>query len=194
LRDRIVHLAGVEPLDFRRRHRRAENAEHRPGMKAARHDGRDELGRHPLHDLVAGGDGREEGLAVDALPFGRRQRGRQCRGAGMGQHAERVPFAAGEDHLGVDESGPGLGQLRAADEHARRPAPARLFLLHQRQRLPARRHVVRDEGRGERLERDALGAVDHRVRQIVVGEAGDKGGELAAERRHGLLPTSTVLL
>ncbi len=112
----------------------------------------------------------------------------------MGQHAERVPLAAGEDHLGVDEGGAGLGQLRAVDEHARDAAAARLFLLHQRQRLLARRHVVRDEGGGERLQRHPLGAVDHGRRQIFIGEPGDKGGELAAQRRHGLLPTGTFLL
>ena len=99
----------------------------------------------------------------------------------MGQHAERVPLAAGEDHLRIDKGGPGLGEFAAVAQHGRGPAAAGLFLLHQRQRLPARRHVVRDQRRGQRLQRDALGAVHDRRRQVVILEVGDKRGEFPAQ-------------
>ena len=60
LRDRAVDLLGVELLQLRRGDRGAEDAEHRAGVEAARHHRGDELGGHPLHHLVAGGDGGEE--------------------------------------------------------------------------------------------------------------------------------------
>ncbi len=182
MRDRVVHLAGVEPLDFCRRDRRAENPEHRPGVKAARHHARDEFRRHALHDFVAGGDAGQERLARSAARLGGGERRRQDRGAGMGQHAERVPLAAGEDRLGIDKGGPGLGQFRAMAQHGRRPAAARLFLPHQSKRLPARRHVVRHERRRQRLQRHTLGPIDHRRRQLFVGQIGDEGGEFTAQR------------
>jgi hypothetical protein len=52
--NRAVGLIGVEPLQFGGSNSRAKDPEHRPGVKAARHDGRDELGGHALHDLIAG--------------------------------------------------------------------------------------------------------------------------------------------
>ena len=111
----------------------------------------------------------------------RHQRRRDDRGARMGQHAERVPLAAGEDHLGVDEGGAGLGEPGAVAQHRGDPRAALFLVLHQGERLPAGRHVVRDQRGGQRLERDALGAVDHRWRQIVVAKVGDERGEVAAQ-------------
>ena len=52
-----MDLVFVEALQFGRGNRRAENPKDRPRMKAARHHRRDELGGHPLHDFVPGGDG-----------------------------------------------------------------------------------------------------------------------------------------
>ncbi len=92
-----------------------------PAWKAARHDGRDELGGHALHDFVAGGDGGQELLAGSAGDLRRDEGGRQDRDAGMGQHAEGVPLAAGEDRLRVDEGGPGLGELRRRGTARSRP-------------------------------------------------------------------------
>ena len=132
---------------------------HRPGVKAARHHARDELRGHALHDLVTGGDTGQERLSGGTGRLGGGERGRHDRGAGMGQHAERVPLAAGKDRLGIDEGSAGLGQLRAMAQHGRRAAAA-LLLLHDRKRLPARRHVMRHERRGQRLQCHALGAVD----------------------------------
>ena len=177
--------SGVEAVQFGGGDRGAEDPEHRPGVKAARHDGRNEFGRHPLHDLVGCGDGGQEFAAGSAGHFRRDESRRQDRDAGMGQHAESVPLAAGEDHLGVDEGGPGLGQLRAVAQHRRGPAAARLFLLHQTQSLAARRHVARDQRRTQRLQGDALGAVDDLGRQVLVPEVGDKSGELSAQRHDG---------
>ena len=185
LRDGAVHLLGVETADLGGGHRAPENPEHRPRVKPARHHGRDELGGHPLHDLVTGGDPGEEGFPRRTGRLGRGERRRQYRGAGMGQHAKGVPLAAGEDDLGVDEGGAGLGQLGAAAQHGPGPAAARLLLLHQRQGLAARRHRMRDERRPQRLQGDALGPVNDRRRQVLVAEIGDEGGELAAQRHAG---------
>jgi len=66
-------------------------------------------------------------------------------------------------------------------------SPARFLFLHQRQRLAARRHVVGDEGRAQRLQDHALGAIDHGFRQVLVTQPRDKRGEIAAQR-HGRRP------
>jgi hypothetical protein len=63
LGDGAVNLTFVKTLQFGGGDRCAEDAEHRPRMKAARHDRRNELGGHALHDLVAGGYGGQEFLA-----------------------------------------------------------------------------------------------------------------------------------
>ena len=151
LGDGAVDLVRVEALDLRRRDRRAEDAEHRSGVEAARHHRRDEFGSHALHDLVGGGDGGEKHFARAARDFRRDEGRRQDRDAGVGEHAERVPLAAGEDHLRIDEGGAALGEFAAVAEHGCDAAAAGLFLLHQREGLPARRHVVRDQRRGQRL-------------------------------------------
>ena len=57
-RDHRVHLFLIEAHDLCGRDRRAEDAEHRPGVKAARHHGRNPVRRHPLHHFVAGSNGR----------------------------------------------------------------------------------------------------------------------------------------
>ena len=59
-RDHRVHLVGVEAHDLCGRDGGAEDAEHRPGVKAARHDGRNPVRRHALHHFVARGDGGDE--------------------------------------------------------------------------------------------------------------------------------------
>jgi len=105
----------------------------------------------------------------------------------MGQHAEGVPLAAGKDRLRIDKSSPSLGQPAAIAEHGRRPAAARLLLLHQRKRLAAGRRVVRHQGRAKRLQGHTLGAVDDLRRQIRVCQLGDKPGEFPAQR-HGSFP------
>ncbi len=146
LRDRAIDLVCVEAMDLRGRHRGAEDPEHRPGMKAARHHGWDELGRHPLHDLITGGNAGQELPAGAAGRLGRDQGRGKDRDARMGQHAERVPLAAGENRFRVDEGGAGLGQLRAVAQHGRGPSPARFLFLHQRKCLSARRHGMADQG------------------------------------------------
>ena len=187
LGDGAVDLGFVERAQLGGGDRRAEDAEHRPGVETARHDRRDELGGHPLHDLVAGGDRGQQRPARSAGRLGRGQRRRQDRRAGVGQHAEGVPLAAGKDRLGIDKGGPGLAELGAAAQHRRRTAAAGFLFLHQRQCLPARRHPVRHQRRGERLQGYPLGAVDHRRRQIIIFEVGDKGGKFPAQRHGGFL-------
>ncbi len=187
LGDGAVDLVFVEAAELGRGDRRAEDAEHRPGVEAARHDRRDELGGHPLHDLVAGGDRGQECLARGAGRLGRGQRRRQDRRAGMGQHAKGVPLAAGKDRLGIDKGGAGLAELGAVAQHRRRPAAAGFLFLHQGQCLVGCRHPVRHQGRSERLQGDALGPVDHRRRQILVFEIGDEGGKFPAQRHGGSL-------
>jgi hypothetical protein len=102
----------------------------------------------------------------------------------MGQHAEGVPLAAGEDRLGVDEGSPCFGQLLTVAHHGRGAAAIRLFFPHQRQRLPTGGHVMRDQRRAQRLQRDTLGAVDDLQRQFLISEVGDERRELPAQR-HG---------
>ena len=151
MRDGAVDLLCVEPAELGGGNRGAENAEHRARVETARHQCRDELGRHPFHNFIAGGDRDKKFAARGAGNFRCDQGRRQDRGAGMGQHAERVPLAAGKDRLGVDKGRTRLGQLGAIAQHGRGPAAARLLLAHHRQRLLARGHVVRHEGGGERL-------------------------------------------
>ena len=55
-----VHLVLGEAQDLRGGDRGAEDAEHRAGVEAARHHGRNEVGGHALHDLVAGGEAGDE--------------------------------------------------------------------------------------------------------------------------------------
>ena len=43
----------------------------------------------------------------------------------------------------------------------------------------------RDQRRAQRLQRDALGAVDDLRRQVLVAEVGDERGELSAQRHDG---------
>jgi hypothetical protein len=176
-----VDLARVEALDLAGGDRGAENPEHRPGMKAARHDGRDKFRGHALHDFVASGDSGQELAAGAAGRFRRGECRRQYRDAGMGQHAEGVPLAAGEDRLGVDEGGAGLGEPCALAQHGGRAAAGRLLFLHHRQGVAARLHAAAEQGRGQRLQGDALGAIDHLGRQLVVIEPGDEGGEFPAQ-------------
>ena len=59
LGNRAVDLVRVEPQDLCRGDRRAKDAEDGPGVKAARHYRRDEVGGHALHDLVAGDEAGE---------------------------------------------------------------------------------------------------------------------------------------
>jgi hypothetical protein len=75
----------------------------------------------------------------------------------------------------------------AAASAAGRIAVPGLLLLHQRQRLAAGEHVAADQRRGKRLQRHALGPVNHLGRQVLIAQPGDKGGELAAQRHGGVL-------
>jgi hypothetical protein len=158
-------------------------------VETARHDGRDELRRHALHDFVAGRDGDEELLAGSAGDLRRDEGRRKDRDARMGQHAEGVPFAAGENRLGIDESGPGLGEPRAAAQHRRRTAPACLLLLHQRERLSAGRRVAGDQRRAQRLQGHALRPIHHFRREVFEFEVCDECSELPTERHGGSPPT-----
>ena len=87
----------------------------------------------------------------------------------MGQHPERVPLAAGEDRLGIDEGGAGLGELRAVAQHgrARRRRPP---LPPASAPVPAAAAGMSraDQRRSQRLQGHALGAVDHVGRQVFV--------------------------
>ena len=85
----------------------------------------------------------------------------------------------------LTKAAPALVSFVAMAQHRRGPAAARLFLLHHRQGLPARRHVAADQRRAQRLQGHALGAVDDLRRQVFVAEAGDESGELSAQRHDG---------
>jgi hypothetical protein len=105
----------------------------------------------------------------------------------MREHAKRVPLAAGEHHLRVDEGRTTLCKFGAFHEHGRRTATAGLLLLHQRQRLLARFHVDREQRGDQRLQRAALGAVQHFRRQVFIFEIGDEFAELTAHGHGGYL-------
>ena len=105
----------------------------------------------------------------------------------MGQHAEGVALAAGEDRFGIDEGGAGLGQLRAVDTARWRPcrrppplpasAPAPVCSLGM--------CLARPEPSPAPAKRDALGAVDRPPRADRRSEIGDEGGDLPAQGHRG---------
>ncbi len=140
-----MDLVRVEALNFGGGDRRAEDAEHRSCVKAPRHHGRDEVGGHSFHHLVRSGDTDEECLAGAAGNFrgdeGRRQ---NCR-TRVGQHAERIPLTASQNHFGIDEGGSALGEPAAVAQYGCNAAAAGFLVLHEGESLLARRHLVRDQ-------------------------------------------------
>src|ERR1700720_1448345 len=65
LGERAMNLFRIEAHDLGDGNRGPENAEHGTGMKSPRHDGRDEIRRQTLRDLVAGRHSGQE-LAAGA--------------------------------------------------------------------------------------------------------------------------------
>ena len=96
----------------------------------------------------------------------------------MGQHAERVPFPAREDHLSVHEGGAGLRQPGPVDQHRGPSATTCFFLAHEVKRLSRGRHRGADERRRQRLQGHSLRAIDDRARQVLVAQARDPAGKL----------------
>ncbi len=135
-----MDLVGAEGLDLGRGNGSAEDSEYRACMEAARHHRRDEFGGHTFHHLVGCGDTGEEGAPTAAGDFSGNEGGRQDCGARMGQHAERIPLAARQDHFGIDESRAGFGELGTAAQDGRDTGAARLLLLHQLEGLLAGWH------------------------------------------------------
>jgi hypothetical protein len=95
--------------------------------KAARHHRRNEVGRHPLHDLVARREGGDEIPAGGARRFRRDEGARDDARAGVGEHAEGVPLAAGKRHLRVGERGAALRHPRAVHHDGGARVHAGLF-------------------------------------------------------------------
>ena len=81
----------------------------------------------------------------------------------------------------LTNAAPALVSLAPLHSTVAIPPPPCFLVLHQRQGLPAGWHVVRDQRGGQRLQRDALGAVCHGRRQVFVAKVGDERGEVAAE-------------
>ena len=82
--DRVRRLVLGEAHDLRGRDGGAEDAEDGPGVEAARHQGRNEIGGHPLHDLVTGDETGDKVAPGRLLPprLPRRRTGRcTCRDA-----------------------------------------------------------------------------------------------------------------
>ena len=130
------------------------------GVKPARHHRRDPVGGHPLHHFVAGGDAGDEIASGSAFAFRGDERARDDRGAGMREHPEGVPLAAGKHHFRVGEAGAALGHLRPRHQHGRAVLHARFFVNHELGCLLPRRHLRAEQRGGEVLKRQALGAID----------------------------------
>ena len=148
LGDGAVDLLRVEALDLRRSDRRAEDAEHRPGVEAARHHRRDEVGGHALHDLVARDDAGDVLLAGRAVDLRRdqRPRGRMLQPGWVSMRkVSHLPPA--KIISALTKAAPPLVSFAPSHQHGGDPAAACLLLLHQAQRLLPRRHTLRPTGR-----------------------------------------------
>ena len=181
--DGVRRLVLGEAHDLRGGDGGAEDAEDGAGVEAARHHRRDEVGGHPLHHLVAGHEAGHEVAPGGALGLGRRERAGDDARAGMQEHAERVPLAAGQDQLGVGEDRAGSGGRRAIHQEGGAARHTRLFPGDELDGLPARGQLRAEERRREGLKRQPLGAVDHLRRQVLVAQAGHPPRKLAADRR-----------
>ena len=105
----------------------AKDAEHRASVEAARHHRRNEVGRHALHDLVAGREAGEEVPAGDARGLRRDEGARDDAGAGVGEHAEGVQLAASHRHLRVGKGGTALRHRGAVHHDGGAVAHTRFF-------------------------------------------------------------------
>ena len=160
----------------------AEDAEHHTGVKAPRHHRGNEVGGHPLHDLVAHRQAGDEVPSRDARRLRRDEGAGDDARARVGQHAEGVPLTARHGHLRVREPGAAARDTRAVDQDGGALPHARVFLDDERHGLPTFRRLGAEERGREPLERQALGAIDHRGREVVVAKPDDPPRELPAER------------
>ena len=135
-RDRAVHLVLGEAQHLRGGDRGTEDAEHRTGVKPARHHRRDEVRGQPFHDLVAGDQAGDEIPAGGPGRFRRDERARNDAGARVREHPERVPLAAGEGHLRPGERGAAPGHAGAVHHDGGAVAHAGLVLDHELHGLP----------------------------------------------------------
>ena len=177
-----MHLVGIEAHDLCRRDRCSEEAEHRPGVKAAGHDRRDPVRRHALHHFVARGHAGDERASWHLRILTRDQRGGDDRGARMREHAEGVPLAAGVHHLRVRERGAALGDLRARHHDGAAVPDAGFLFRDERHRLFRGRHLRPEQCGRQVLQREPLGAINDGRGQILVAQTNDPFRELPAER------------
>jgi hypothetical protein len=180
-RDRAVQLLLVEAKDFGSCDRRAENREHRSGMKTPRHDGRNEVRCHALHDFVACSDAREVVLARSRRGFRRGEPGGNDRRAGMREHAERVPLPARESHFRIGERGAALGHLRAVHHDGDPVTNAAFFVDDHLHGLLAGFRLRADQHGSEGVKRHPFRAVDDFRRKVFETQCRDPLGELSAE-------------
>ena len=146
----------------------AKDAEHRPGVKAAGHHRRNEIRRQPLHDLVAGHQAGEEVPARGPCSLRGHEGARDDAGAGMGEHAKGVQLAAGHGHLGVGKSGPAPGHGGAVHHDGGAVVHPDFVVADELHRLLAAGGLRAEEHRRQAVQRDALGAIDHRGGEIVI--------------------------
>ena len=128
--------------NFRGGDRGAEDAEDGTCVKSTGHDGGNKIGRHALHHFISRGNSGDEitprraaGCRIKPNAFRRNERCWNNAGAGMREHAEGVPLAACERHLGVGECRSAFRDLRAVHHNGRAVADARFFLGDQRNRF-----------------------------------------------------------
>ena len=170
LSESTVHVLGTQAHDLRNGRRGAEDAEHGTDMKSACHDGRHEIRSEPFHDLIASHDASQEIPARAARGFGGHERRGQDRAAGVRDHTERVPFAAGEHHLRVDEGSPGTRERASVDKHSGIAGAALLLVLHQANGLFRLGKPIAEQTGRQGLQRHAASAVLNLGRDVRIGE------------------------
>ena len=193
-RDGAIHLILSKVQDLGGSDGWAKDAKHRPSVKAPRHHRRNEVGRHPLHDLVTGGKTGEEVPAGGAGGFRSHKGTREDAGARMSEHAEGIQLAARHGHLRVAEGRSTLGHPGAVHHDGGAVAHTRFFRGDELHALLASRRLRAEEHGGETVKRDALGAIDHRGREIVIAQPYDPLRKLPAERCHTCLRYAAEVL
>ena len=109
------------------------------------------------------------------------RRARDDGGAGVGEHAEGVPLPARQHHLGVGKGGTALGHLGPGHHDGGAASHAGLFIGDELHRLLACRQLRTEERGREVLERESLGAIDHRRGEIFIAQTHDPLRELSAQ-------------
>lgn len=193
-RDHRMDLVLVEAHDLCGRDGGAKHAEHGPGVKAARHHGRDPIGSHPLHHFVTRGNRRDDVTSRGALAFRGDERARDNCRARMRQHPKRVPLSASQHQFGICECGTAFRRPGAGHHDGGAIRDACFFIGDEGNCALPCRELRSEKCRRNVLQREALRTVDDIRRKIVVAQPHHPLGELAAERLRPRRRACTALL